>query len=155
MRRLTLKQQTFVREYLANGGNGTQAVLEAYPNAGPAARIMASENLTKPNIKSEIQQALESEDLQAFHAVRTLKRGLDCKDGSGHPDNGNQLKAVDLTLKLLDAYPRDSSTAGTVHNTQINVYSSKDPRLLEYYVRSGGRWPSKDEESKLLAGESE
>ena len=55
--KLTPKQKAFVREYKANGGNGTQAAIKA-GYSEKTARKIASENVTKP----DIQEALKKEE---------------------------------------------------------------------------------------------
>jgi phage terminase small subunit len=55
-RKLTVKQQRFIAEYLVDY-NGTQAAIRAgYP--APAAAQMASENLRKPEIRAAVDRAL-------------------------------------------------------------------------------------------------
>jgi len=54
MAKLTKKQDAFVKEYLLNGGNGNQAAIKA-GYSEDTARIIAAENLTKPNIKAAIE----------------------------------------------------------------------------------------------------
>lgn len=46
---MTLKQKTFVKRYVQNGGNGTKAAMDVY-NAKNynTAHTIASENLQKP-----------------------------------------------------------------------------------------------------------
>lgn len=70
MAKLTNKQKTFVKEYVATD-NGTAAALKAYEIQGqkPArvAAAIASENLTKPNIVNAILEALPDEDLAGKH----------------------------------------------------------------------------------------
>lgn len=51
---LTNKQEAFCREYILNGGNATQAAISA-GYSKHTARFVASENLTKPNIKKIIE----------------------------------------------------------------------------------------------------
>lgn len=59
-RKPTLKQKAFVKEYVKNGGNGTQAALKTYDTDDYAtARAIASENLTKPNIMEELLRTAE------------------------------------------------------------------------------------------------
>ena len=57
--KLTTKQRKFVREYTNNGGNGAEAIMAAgYDcNNDNSARVLASENLNKPNIILAIEQA--------------------------------------------------------------------------------------------------
>lgn len=53
MSKLTIKQDAFVKAYLLNGGNATQAAISAGYSEKTAQEI-ASENLTKPIIKKAI-----------------------------------------------------------------------------------------------------
>ena len=51
MPELTPKQDAFIREYIANGGNGTKAAQVAYDtNSYNSAQSIASQNLDKPVI---------------------------------------------------------------------------------------------------------
>jgi len=54
MAKLTKKQDAFVKEYLLNGFNGTQAAIKAGYSENTACAI-ANENLTKPNIKKAVE----------------------------------------------------------------------------------------------------
>jgi len=56
--RLTLRQRLFAMAYVANGGNGTQAAIEAgYGEDGAAVR--ASENVRNRNVATEIERISE------------------------------------------------------------------------------------------------
>ncbi len=101
MRRPTLKQQRFVKAYAANGGNATQAALSSYDTENNAtARAIGSENLTKPIIRQELARVLKESGVTLKRAAVAISDGLDS-------DKGNvRLRAADMTLKLLDAYPR-------------------------------------------------
>ena len=55
MGKLTQKQIAFVREYKINGGNGTQAAIKA-GYSEKTARKIASENVTKPDIREELEK---------------------------------------------------------------------------------------------------
>lgn len=60
MRIPTQKQNRFIVEYLSSG-NATEAAMMAYkPKNRAVARAIGSENLTKPNIRRSIQDALEA-----------------------------------------------------------------------------------------------
>ena len=56
--KLTAKQDKFVKAYLLNGGNATQAAIDAGYKADNAA-VIGCENLIKPNIKAEIEKHQE------------------------------------------------------------------------------------------------
>ena len=53
--KLTLKQDNFVKAYLLNGGNGTQAAISA-GYSKKTASVTGCENLTKPNIARAIEE---------------------------------------------------------------------------------------------------
>lgn len=52
--KLTAKQDAFVKAYLLNGGNATQAAIDAGYSKNTA-KAIGSENLTKPDIKAAIE----------------------------------------------------------------------------------------------------
>jgi hypothetical protein len=61
-------EKKFVKEYLENGNNGTQAVKKAFGTKHyPTARVKASRLLTKSNIQNVIQAALPDELLAKVH----------------------------------------------------------------------------------------
>lgn len=65
MTKLTGKQDAFVKEYILNGGNATQAAIKAGYSENTAVKT-GSENLTKPDIKSAIdahRKSLEKEHI--------------------------------------------------------------------------------------------
>jgi len=53
--KLTTKQDKFVKAYLLNGGNATQAAIDAGYSPNTASEI-GYENLNKPQIKAEIEK---------------------------------------------------------------------------------------------------
>lgn len=59
--KLTPKQAKFVKEYKANGGNGTQAAIKAGYSENTA-DVIAVENLRKPNIRAAL--GVEEEKMQ-------------------------------------------------------------------------------------------
>lgn len=64
MSKLTIKQKKFADEYIATG-NATQSAINAGYSKNSAG-VMGAENLTKPNIKSYIDQRLQELDDQAI-----------------------------------------------------------------------------------------
>lgn len=67
MARLTFKQRAFVDEYVKDF-NGTQAAIRA-GYSEKTARFIASENLTKPNIKEEIDKLIQSRIMSRDEAL--------------------------------------------------------------------------------------
>ena len=59
--KLTVKQDAFVKAYLLNGGNATQAALKAGYSAKTAQQV-ASENLTKLVIREAIEKHQKKKD---------------------------------------------------------------------------------------------
>ena len=57
----TLKQTKFVKEYIENGGNATEATIKAGYDVktNTTARSIGSENLTKPNVRKMIEDACD------------------------------------------------------------------------------------------------
>lgn len=57
-KKLTPKQRSFIDNYLANGGNGTQAAKDAgYKGSPNTLKSVAQENLRKPDIAEKIEAA--------------------------------------------------------------------------------------------------
>lgn len=57
--KLTGKQNKFVKEYIKTRNGTHSAIIAGYSQK--AARFIASENLTKPNIKSKIEKVMSEE----------------------------------------------------------------------------------------------
>lgn len=125
---LTIKQKKFVKEYVANDGNGKQAYKAAYgvTNDNTAA-AEASTTLSKPNVKEAIDAALEKADITIDAAVQPIKDGLVATrtfgtgDGDAYEaiDHSIRLKASGMALKLLGAEQRQPE-GNTYNFTQVN-----------------------------------
>lgn len=105
-RKLTLKQRVFIKEYLKTG-NGTQSALKAYDAKPLTARVIASENITNPNISKTIEEALSKKNL----TLDTISNNLHSL-ASKEPEKVSAdvvLKANIEALKLLGAYPDKKS----------------------------------------------
>lgn len=98
MKKLTVKQQMFVNEYLVDL-NATQAALRAGYSKKTAAFIGA-ENLKKPQIQSAIEDAMtersERVELQADEVLMDLKRIIMFNPKSLYDENGNLKSIKDL-----------------------------------------------------------
>lgn len=111
-RKLTVKQKKFVKEYVLNNGNGQEAAKAVYDVANDnVARNIASENLTKPNVKDAIEQALVKHKITIDAAIKPIADGLEAtretwnKDGEVFEtiDHSTRLKASGMALKLMGA----------------------------------------------------
>lgn len=77
----TIKQRQFVREYLENGGNGTQAALAVYDaNNDNTAKAIASENLTKPTVREEIARVMAEIGFNSDYVVKKHFALMDSDD---------------------------------------------------------------------------
>lgn len=139
-RSLTKKQKGFVKDYIKTG-NGTEAALNNYDVANEhVAAVIASENLTKPEIVNSIQEALPDELLATVHLeglMATKRSGtggmlLNPKKGEfGHtdvdetPDYAVRHKYLDSAYKLKGSYAAEKHV-----NLNLDVNSSERTREL-------------------------
>jgi phage terminase small subunit len=106
---LTLKQNNFVKEYLRNGGNGTQAALKTYDTTDyMTAHDIASKNLQKPAIQNTIEEKLQSVGITVEESAREIKSLATSQVEKVSADT--KLKANIELLKLLNAYPGTKNT---------------------------------------------
>jgi hypothetical protein len=175
VRRLSMRQKTFIREYINNGGNATKAALASYDCRSPAvAAEIGSQNLKKVEIQAEIHKLCDEADLTVKDAVWAIKGGITAKDESGHPAWNTRLRAAEMTLKLhagsYTGKEEDSMSAKTVHqhvHLELQAVSGEVQRWLanwfrefrsrptrEQFIETWKRDPA-DAECRLLAPSSE
>src|SRR3990167_1480748 len=114
--RLTLKQETFVNEYIKNGGNGTQAALQAYDTSPEVARRIASENLTKPDITTRIDQILSTQRLTLDQNLGNL-----VKLANHEPEKISDATVLNANLTLLKLRGADPGTKHTTFNVSFKA----------------------------------
>ncbi len=134
---LQFKQRLFVECYLKNGGNGTQAVIDAkynvnykdksgkdtgIPNRG-VAKVMAYEELRKPHITSLINAKLEEFGFN-FDSVKQQHLFL----LNQHADLKMKGKAIDMFYKLRGEYPKESKTEVNVNTFSLADLAEKSTR---------------------------
>jgi len=136
---LTVKQKKFVKAYVANDGNGQEAAKAVYNVANDnVARNIASENLTKPNVKEAVEQALIKHEITIDAAIKPIADGLkaykysDIKDQSASgeliPDHSIRLKSSGMALKLLGAEQnkeQGGNTINLINNATFNANKYK------------------------------
>jgi len=111
MRKPTLKQRHFIKAYVQNGGNATQAAWVAYDTEDyDTAKSIGCENLTKPYIRQEIDRLTEAVELSTKDTLRAIGDALRATDKNDYPDHRMRLKAAVMLLKLRGAYPRNRQT---------------------------------------------
>ncbi|MEK1370180.1 terminase small subunit [Limosilactobacillus fermentum] len=126
-KRLTLKQQRFVDEYIISG-NATQAAIKAGYSKKTANRI-ATENLSKPVIKTAIDQRnaeIQSEktmDMQeVMELLSSIARGETTEETVTNKGdvietatrNSDKLKALELIGKRFGAWTDKKEISGNL-----------------------------------------
>ena len=103
--KLTPKQKAFVREYKKNGGNGTQAAIKA-GYSEKTARKIASENVTKPDIKEALAQEEKKLQEKYEYTIDDMVRELDeVKMKADSEQNRTvQIKAIELKGKAFGLF---------------------------------------------------
>lgn len=83
---LTIKQAKFVKEYIKSNGNGQNSVMEVYDTKDfNTARSIASENLTKPNVRQCIIDSLKKRGFTEEKFGTILNKKLKQDDKPNHP----------------------------------------------------------------------
>ena len=126
-RKLTERQRRFVEEYMACG-NGAEAARRAGYSEG-IAKVQASENLTKPNVKAEIDRRRQemsenSEDRRAkwISALEALASGAD-KDA-------DKLRAIEGLFKAEGWLAPDKSEVVAINGAflaEIDLDDEENP----------------------------
>jgi hypothetical protein len=141
---LTRKQQQFVQEYVETG-IGVKAAFKAYDTESDnTARSIASENLTKPNIREAIDKALARRNLGPDRWAEVLDDAMQAESelvtGPGQtikrPDHSVRLKAVDLAAKLSDAYPHHNEGREHIHK-HLHVEVHEPPEVMRFKIIHG------------------
>lgn len=149
-KQLTLKQREFIREYTdpqsENAGIATRAALAVYDtDSYTVAGSIASENLQKLKIRVAIEAAWAAHNLTPNRLAAKLDRKLEAtrtivtaNPATGEvtktevEDHGIQLRAVELTAKLMDAFPQRARKNGaeklrSIHRHQhLHLRSDED-----------------------------
>jgi phage terminase small subunit len=113
-RRLTIKQQKFVKEYVRNDGNGTQAALATYnTNDENTAHAIASENLQKPTIREKVDEALVKLQITPEWVLNNHKTiaeyGIEREEGQMRDTMASE-RALENIGKIQGLYPSTSNS---------------------------------------------
>lgn len=121
---LTRKQKGFVKDYIKTG-NGEVSARNNYDVANDnTARSIASENLTKPNIKKAIADAIPDELLTERHLELLNKREI-VNDIDRGPDVQAVTKALDMGYKIKGTYAPEKNV-----NVNVELESDEDIKLI-------------------------
>ena len=157
-RRLSMKQSVFVEKYLETR-NATEAAFTAYDTNRDVARRIGSENLSKPDIRRAIDEALKAHDITPDRWAKVLDSAMEAESemtiGPGQtktrPDHVTRLKAVDLSAKLADAYPHEP--AATHEHRHLHLQIDEPSEVLRFKVIHG-RAPTERELKELMPASS-
>ena len=131
MKKLTQKQQRFVDEYIISG-NATQAAIRA-GYSKKTARFVGAENLTKPNIKDELEKrnaeikSQKTMDMQeVMERLAAIARGETVEQQVTNkgtvveiePKISEQIRAMELIGKRYGAWTDKKEVTGGL---EINV----------------------------------
>lgn len=107
--KLTPKQRAFVREYKANGGNGTKAAIKA-GYSEKTARKIASENVTKPDIQQALEEHEKKLQEKYEYTLDEMVKDLDTVKMQADSERNRtvQLKAIELKGKAFGLFVEKS-----------------------------------------------
>lgn len=119
--KLTPKQKAFVREYKANGGNGTQAAISA-GYSEDSARAISCENLTKPYIQEAIAQEEKKLQEKYEYTIDDMVRELDDVKMKADAEQNRQaqIKAIELKGKAFGLFV-DKVENNIINTTPIDI----------------------------------
>jgi len=128
-KRLTPKQAKFVKG-IAEGLPAGKSAQQAYDvSSYEVARSIASENLTKPNIRQAVDEALTLHELTAESAVLIVKRAMVYEGITERDSLEMNLKGTDRLLKLLQMTEDKTAPSGNINifnNSGASTYIKKD-----------------------------
>lgn len=103
--KLTPKQKAFVREYKANGGNGTQAAIKAGYSENTA-DVIATENLRKPSIREALEKEEKKLQEKYEYTIDDMVRELDDVKMKADSEQNRQaqIKAIELKGKAFGLF---------------------------------------------------
>jgi phage terminase small subunit len=127
LKKLSLKQQKFVQEYIKQNGNATQAALAAYDTNYDSAQVIASHNLDKPNIIEAIDRQLKkSKKLDSDEYIsQKLEQAIDTGIGV-KATNSDAIRAIDMLLKIRNSYPNNVKKS-----MKLNVVSDRSTQSID------------------------
>lgn len=124
------KHRRFIDEYFANGFNATRAAIKA-GYSERSARSTASEILTYPDVKAEVERLLEAYSMPtkeilarlSHHARGDMREfiGLTYSDLKYHPD-GSLIKEVERTITRLH---KDDKSEVVEESFRIKLYDAQ------------------------------
>lgn len=136
---LTIKQQRFVNEYVANGGNGTRAAIQAGYSEDTASE-MAYENLNKPHIKQAIEayeQAIATKcGITAEYVIQSIHElAIRARDNDDIQQATKNYELLGKTLKIFT--DKIESTQTIDANINSNIDLNEAARMIDFMLAKG------------------
>lgn len=138
--KLTLKQEKFIRYYIENGGNGTQAAISA-GYSEDAAKTTSAELLTYPNVVQELNKLKdkvlipieERTGLTLEFKMNAIVKGIiACLNGGARGDNKMEVRG--MAALIAEANKMQGHYAPEKHiNTNVN--STIDMDLMNDLIK--------------------
>lgn len=132
-KRLTGRQKLFAKHY-ALGKSGKQAaILAGYSER--SADVIASENLTKPNVISKIEEILDTAGLSDKALAKRLKKSIDAGLGIS-AKNADALKGIKMAYQLKDRFPSTKHRVESTHKSEIELrLESKSEQEIHLFIQ--------------------
>lgn len=109
------KQKAFARQYVKNGMNGTQAALQTYQTSDYAtAGDIASDNLKRPEVRSEIERVLQDSGL-ALPILTDKLNDVIALPIEKKVSANERIRAIEIGLKLHNAFPAQKTLHGHIN----------------------------------------
>jgi len=129
----TYKQKLFVQEYIKNKGNGTQSALKVYNTTDDnTARMIASDNLTKPIVQQELKTLLQRKELQLDRFTNKLSDIVGSEPSKGY-SGSDIVEAVKTGLKLHGVLQDRKTVTSYNLNADLEKLSTYD--LIERHKK--------------------
>ena len=144
MRRPTLKQKAFIKEYVlgADRGNATEAIYKAGYKVVKrhTAEVIGSDNLRKPVIRGEIERLLAKTGLDEAGTVDRLKQAIDAGLGE-KATNADSLRGLEMVFRLKGLLGEGTQTQERSLTIQLQGKSLKElQEMLKEIREEGGKY---------------
>lgn len=126
-RKLTVSEEIFVAEYIANGFVATEAYRVAYPNANPKtvsgeAHKIPKRPVVKKAIMAEMKEHLGDFDELATKALLKLEQMAFAQKGDEYYNPSAQLRAIELIQKQLGLQTQNvKAQVDSTATVEINI----------------------------------
>lgn len=112
---LSLKERAFVTNYFKNGGNQTQAAVDAYNvksrrNGTQVARLV----MKRPAIQEEINTILDNSHLSLTDITKLAKKGITKGLEEGKPSFAAAMNMIQFNYRLHNVLPANKSISASI-----------------------------------------